>query len=146
MQRRLRIRKEQLSGVFVLPKPGLLCAVREQTLVHMHVGCTHSHLLWPHYRQASHEAARHLPPGDKALSAASWHSACTHWTEIFCSWLVPDSAEAQLRTITRCDAPAGTSKLLQYMLRLGDFATELRNHRLEQLLSTPHSVAAQVHR
>ena len=32
------------------------------------------------------------------------------------------------------------------MLRLGDFAWELRNHRLEQLLREPLNAAAQVHR
>ena len=41
----------------------------------MHVRCAHSQLLWPHYRQAVHEAARHLPSGDKALWVASWRSA-----------------------------------------------------------------------
>ena len=67
VQRRLRVRKERLSGVAVLPQPCLLCGGPEETPVHMHVGCAHSRLLWPHYRQAVHEAARHLPPGDKAL-------------------------------------------------------------------------------
>ena len=75
----------------------------------MHVGCTHSRLLWPHYRQAVHEAARHLPPGDKALWVASWRSAGATWTEVFCSGLVPEDAEAQLRAITRYDPPGGTS-------------------------------------
>ena len=42
-------------------------------------------LLWPHYRQAVHEAARHLPPGDKALWVALWRSAGATWTEVFCS-------------------------------------------------------------
>ena len=35
---------------------------------------------------------------------------------------------------------------LHHMLRLGDFAWELRNHRLEQLLREPLSAAARVHR
>ena len=35
---------------------------------------------------------------------------------------------------------------LHHMLRLGDFAWELRNHRLEQLLREPLSAAAWVHR
>ena len=35
---------------------------------------------------------------------------------------------------------------LHHMLRLGDFAWELRNHWLEQLLREPLSAAAQVHR
>ena len=35
---------------------------------------------------------------------------------------------------------------LHHMLRLGDFASELRNHRLEQLLREPLSAAARVHR
>ena len=65
VQRRLRVCKERLSGVANLPGPCLLCGGPEQTLVHMHVGCAHSRLLWPHYRQAVHEAARHLPPGTK---------------------------------------------------------------------------------
>ena len=61
------VRKERLSGVAVLPQPCLLCGGPEETPVHMHVGCGHSRLLWPHYRQAVHEAARHLRPGDKSL-------------------------------------------------------------------------------
>ena len=67
----------------------------------MHVGCAHSKLLWPHYRQAVHETARHLPPGDKALWVALWRSAGATWTEVFCSGLVPGDAEAQLRAIAR---------------------------------------------
>ena len=35
---------------------------------------------------------------------------------------------------------------LHHMLRLGDFAWELRNHRLEQLLRDPLSAAARAHR
>ena len=35
---------------------------------------------------------------------------------------------------------------LHHMLWLGDFARELRNHRLEQLLREPQSAAARVHR
>ena len=62
VQRRLCVRKERLSGVAVLPQPCLLCGGPEETPVHMH-----SRLLWPHCRQGVHEAARHLPPGDKAL-------------------------------------------------------------------------------
>ena len=61
VQRRLRVRKERLSGVAVIPQPCLLCGGPEETPVHMHVGCTHSRLLWPHYRQAVREAASHLP-------------------------------------------------------------------------------------
>ena len=34
---------------------------------------------------------------------------------------------------------------LHHMLQLGDFSWELRNHRLEQLLSEPLSAAARVH-
>ena len=43
--------------------------------------------------------------------------------------------------------PGGTSLdgFLQHMLRLGDFAWELRSLRLEQLLRAPHSAAARVH-
>ena len=89
VQRRLRVRKERLSGVAIVPQPCLFCSGPEETPVHMHVGCTHSRLLWPHYRQAVHEAARHLPPGDKALWVASWRSAGATWTEVFCSGLVP---------------------------------------------------------
>ena len=37
-------------------------------------------------------------------------------------------------------------EFLQHMLRLGDFAWELRIHRLGQLLRAPHSVADRVHR
>ena len=114
----------------------------------MHVGCTHSRLLWPHYRQAVHEAARHLPPGDKALWVASWRSVGATWTGVFCSGLVPEEAEVQLRSIARYDLPGGTSvdDFLHHMLRLGDFAWELRNHRLEQLLREPLSAAARSHR
>ena len=63
---------------------------------------------------------------------------------MFCSGLVPEDAEAQLRAITRYDPPGGTSvdDFLHHMLRLGDFAWELRNHRLEQLLHEPLSAAA----
>ena len=42
VQRRLRVRKERLSGVAVLPQLCLLCAGPEDTPVHMHVGCAHS--------------------------------------------------------------------------------------------------------
>ena len=148
VQRRLRVRKERLSGVAIVPQPCLFCGGPEETPVHMHVGCTHSRPLWPHYCQAVHEAARHLPPGDKALWVASWRSAGATWTEVFCSGLVPEDAEAQLRAITRYDPPGGTSVVdfLHHMLRLGDFAWELRNHRLEQLLREPQSAAARAHR
>ena len=117
--------------------------LRRNPQVIMHVGCAHSRLLWPHYRQAVHEAARHLPPGDKALWEASWRSAGATWTEVFCSGLVPEDAEAQLRAIARYDPPGGASvdNFLHHMLRLGDFAWELRNHRLEQLLREPLSAA-----
>ena len=148
VQRRLRVWKERLSGVAIVPQPCLLCGGPEETPVHMHVGCAHSRLLWPDYRQAVHEAARHLPPGDKALWVASWRSAGATWTEVFCSGLVPEDAEAQLRAIGRYDPPGGTSvdDFLHHMLRLGDFAWELRNHRLEQLLREPQSAAARAHR
>ena len=148
VQRRLRVRKERLSGVAILPQPCLLCGGPEETLVNMHVGCAHSRLLWPHYRLAVQEAARQLPLGDKALWVASWRSAGAAWTEVFCSGLMPEEAEAQLRAIARYDPPSGTSvdDFLQHMLRLRDFAWELRNHRLEQLLREPISAAARVHR
>ena len=148
VQRRLRVRKERLSGVTVLPQPCLLCGGPEETPVHMHVGCANSRLLWPHYRQAVHEAARHLPPGDKALWVASWRSAGAAWTEVFCSGLVPEEAEAQLRAIARFDPLGGTSVdgFLHHMVRLGDFAWELRNHWLEQLFGEFLSVVARVHR
>ena len=148
VQRTLGIQKERLSGVAVLPQPCLLCGGGEETPVNMHVGCAHSRLLWPHYRQAVQEAARHLPPRDKALWVALWRSAGAEWTEVFCSGLVPEAAEAQLRAIACYDLLGGTSvdEFLQHMLRLGDFAWELRNNRLEQLLRAPHSAAARVHR
>ena len=55
---------------------------------------------------------------------------------------------AQLRPIAHYDPPRGTSvdDFLHHMLRLGDSAWELRNHRLEQLLREPLSAAARVHR
>ena len=89
----------------------------------MHVCCAHMPFLWPHYRQAVQEAPRHIPPGDGALWVASWRSANAEWTEVFCSGLVPEAAEAQVRAIARYDPPRGTSvdKFLQHMLRLGDF-------------------------
>ena len=148
VQRRLGIRKERLSGIAVLPHPCLLCGGPEETRVHMHVGCAHSRLLWPHYRQAVQEAARYLPPGDKALWVDSWRSAGATWTEVFCSGLVPEAAKAQLGAIARYDPPAGSSvdDFLHHMLRLGDFAWELRNRRLEQLLCKPLRAAARVHR
>ena len=148
MQRRLCVRKERLSGVAIVPQPCLLCGGPEETPVYMHVGCAHSQLLWPHYRQAVHEAARHLQPGDKAVSVASWRSAGATWTEVFCSGLVPEDAEAQLRAIARYDPPGGTSvdDFLHHMLRLGDFASELRDHRLEQLIREPQSAAVRAHR
>ena len=148
VQRRLRVRKERLSGIALLPQPCLLCVGQEEIMLHMHVGCAHSRLFWPHYRQAVQKAAHHLPPGDKALWVASWRSAGAAWTEVFCSGLVPEGAEAQLRAIARYDPPGETSvdNFLHHMLRLGDFAWELRNHRLEQLLYEPLGAAAQVHR
>ena len=148
VQRRLHVRKERLFGVAVLPQPCLQCGGPEESPVHMHVGCAHSRLFWPHSRQVVHEAARHLPPGDKALWVASWRSTGAAWTEVFCSGLVPEEAEAQLRTIARYDPPGGTcvDNFLHHMLRLGGFAWELRNHRLEQLLREPPSAAARVHR
>ena len=148
MHRRLRIRKERLSGVAILPQPCLLCGGPEETPVHMHVGCPHSRLLWPHYRQTVQEAARHLPPGDEALLVASWRSAGAEWTEVFSSGLVFEAAAAQLRTIARYDLPGETSvdEFLQHMLQLGDFVWELRNHQLERLLRAHRGAAAQVHR
>ena len=147
VQRRLRFQKERLSSVAVLPQPCLLCGGREENPVHMHVQCAHSRLLWPHYRQAVQEAACHLPPGDKALWVASWRTAGAAWTEIFCFVLVLEAAEAQLRGIARYDPPGGTSvdNFLHHMLRLGDFSSELCNHRLKQLLREALSAAERVH-
>ena len=147
VQRRLRIRKERLSGVAVLPQPCLLCGGLEETPVHMHVGCAHSRLLRPHYRQAVQEAARQLSSRDKALWVASWRSAGAQWTEFFCSGLAPEAAEAQLCAIACNDLPGGTSvdDFLQHMLQLGNFVWEVSNHQLEQLLREPLSAAAGVH-
>ena len=136
VQRRPRIRKERLSRVAILPQPCLLCDGPEETLVNMHVGCAHWRLFWPHYPEAVQEAARHLPPGDKALWVASWCSAGAEWTEVFCSGLVPEAAEAQFRAIAY-----SVDGFPHNMLRLGDFVWELRNHRLEQLLREPPSAA-----
>ena len=88
------------------------------------------------------------PTRNKVLWVASWRSAGATWTEVFCSGLVPEDAEAQLRTRARYDPPGGTSvdDLLHHMLRLGDFASELRNHWLEQLFREPLSAAARAHR
>ena len=79
---------------------------------------------------------------------ASWRSAGANWTDVFFSGLVPEAAEAQLRAIARYGPPEETSvdEFPQHMLRLRDFLSELRNHRLEQLLHAPHSAAAQVDR
>ena len=78
---------------------------------------------------------------------ASWLSVGAEWTEVFCSGLVPEAAEAQLRAITRYDLPGGISvdELLQHILWLGDLVWELRNHQLQQLLRAPRSAAARVH-
>ena len=65
VQRRLRVREERLSGVAILRQPCLLCGAPEDTPVHMHVGCAHSRLLWPHYRQAVQEAPATSRPGTK---------------------------------------------------------------------------------
>ena len=69
-------------------------------------------------------------------------------SNLFSSGLVPEATEAQRRAIARYDPPGGTSvdDSSHHMLRLGDFAWELRNHRLEQLLREPLSAAARVHR
>ena len=87
-------------------------------------------------------------PGNKALWAALWRSVGAKGTGVFCSELLPDAAEAQLCTITRYNPPRGPSvdEFLPHLLRLGYFAWELGNHRLEQLLRTPQIAAAQVHR
>ena len=78
---------------------------------------------------------------------ASWRSAGAAWTEVFCSGLVPEAAEAQLGAIARYDRLGGTcvEESLHHMLRLEDFAWELRNHRLEQSLHKPLSAAARLH-
>ena len=57
VQSRLHTRMKRLSGITVVPQPCLLCEGGEETLVHVHLVCTHSQLLWPHYRQAVQEAA-----------------------------------------------------------------------------------------
>ena len=131
----------------VLPLPCLFCSSAKETAIHMHEGCAHSRLLWPHYRQAVQQAARHLPPGDKALLVASWRSTRAAWTEIICSRLVPGAPQAQPCTIARYKPPgdASVNEFLQHRLPLGDFAWELRKQRLQQLLCAPHSVAVQVH-
>ena len=61
---------------------------------------------------------------------------------------MPEEAEAQLHAIARYDSLRGTcvDDFLHHMLQLGDFAWELRNHGLEQLLGEPPSAAARVHR
>ena len=89
-----------------------------------------------------------LPPADKALRVASWRSAGAEWAKTFCSGLVREAAEAQLRAIAGYDPPGGTSvdEYLHHVLRPGDFASETRNHRLEQLPGRPHSGVARVHR
>ena len=79
---------------------------------------------------------------------ASWRSAGAAWKEVSCSGLVPEAAEAQLRTIVRYDPQGETSvdDFFHQMLRMGDFAWELRNHRLEHLLHEPLGAAHRVHR
>ena len=74
---------------------------------------------------------------------ASWRSAGAAWTEVFCSGLVPEATEAQLRAIAPYDPPGGPSVdyFLNHMLWVGDFAWELHNHLLEQLLLEPLSAA-----
>ena len=100
VQRRLRV-----------PQPCLLCGGLEESPVHMHVGCAHSRLLWPHYCQAVQEAACHLPPGDKALWVASWRSAGAAWTKVLCAGLVPEEAgrsSAPSPATTRQEGPPWT--------------------------------------
>ena len=80
VQSRLRICRERLSGVAILPQPCFPCGGQEETPVHVHVGCAHSRLRWPHYCQAVQEAAHPLLHGDKVLWVASWRSAGTEWT------------------------------------------------------------------
>ena len=114
----------------------------------MQVGCADSRLLWPHYRQAVQEAACQLAPEDKTQWVVSRRSAGAAWTEVLCSRLVPEAAEAQLCAIACYDPPGGTSvdDFLHHMLGLGDFAWELCNCQLEQLLHEPLSAAARGHR
>ena len=89
-----------------------------------------------------------MPLRPLLLTTRSGFTAGAAWTEVFCSGLVPEEVEAQLRAIARYDPPGCNSvdDFLHHMLRLGDFAWELRNHRLEQLLREPLSAAARVHR
>ena len=144
----LRTQKERISGVSVLPQPCLLCGGRKGTPVHMHVRCSQSRLLWPHYNQAGKEAAQHLPPGDKALWVALCSSASAEWTIICCYGLVFDAAEPQHRMTTRYDPRGGYlfGRGPPSHARAGDFVWELHNHRLAQVLRRPHSAAARVHR
>ena len=110
VERRLRTQKKRLSRVTILPQPCLLCGGQEETPVHMRVGCAHLWLLWPHYRQAVQAAARHLPPGNKALWVASCRPAGAEWTEVFCSGLVlPEPAGRNLggRVLPAHAAPRG---------------------------------------
>ena len=53
------------------------------------------------YREAVQEACGYLPAWAEVLWVASWHSAGTKWTEVLCSGLMHDTAEAQVRTIIR---------------------------------------------
>ena len=148
VQRRLRTRRERLSGV----PSSRSCASSAAARRRPRCTCT-----WdaptrgssgPTFRQAVQVAARHLLPGDKDLWVASWRSAGAAWTEVFCSGLVPEAAEAQLRAIARYYPPGGTSvdDFLHHMLWLGVFVWELRNRWLEQLLHEPLSAAAGMHR
>ena len=101
VQRRLRVCKERLSGVAVVPQPCLLCGGPEETPGAHARGVRPLTAPLAPLPPGVHEAARHLPSGDKALWVASWRSAGATWTEVFCFGLVPEDAEAQLRARAR---------------------------------------------
>ena len=148
VQRRLRIRKERLSGVSVLPQPCLLLWGRRETPVHMHVGCTPLGLFWHHYRQAVQEGARHLPPGDKALVG---HLVALRRRRVDGGLLFRAGARGSRGAATRdCPLPPTRGDLRRRFppahAPVGDFAWELWHQRLEHFLRAPQSAPARVHR
>ena len=98
VQRRLRVRKERLSGVAIVPQPCLSAAARKRPRVHMHVGAPTRGLLWPHYarRYTRRPATSHL--GTRPCGWPRGAPQGATWTEVFCSGLCP-------RTRRRSSAP-----------------------------------------
>ena len=152
VQRRLLIRKEQLFGVAIFSQACLLCGGQEETPVHMHVGCAHSRLLWPHYLQAVHEAAQHTSrlgtrrygwpsgvppePSGRRSSVTGWCSkrqrrssaglpATTRWGDV-CGRVPPAHALAGAFCVRALLPPAGATSRRPTVRRPGRTDGSLR--------------------